>query len=104
MLFRSAERARRAGLASSFRAKLSILPSIAPYLRPRFGTLVEKAVEEAGMPDAGGMVKIELGFQSLEEALFILPGLGGAVRVEAPEILRLALEDRALACAGAQKR
>jgi hypothetical protein len=98
------ESSRRAGLASAFRARLSILPSIAPYLRPRFGNAVEELVAGAAPPDAGGMVEIELGFHSLEEALFILPGLGGAVRVRAPEILRLALEDRALACAAAQGR
>lgn len=98
------ERERRAELASSFKARLSILPSIAPYLRPRFGTLVESLVAGAGTPDARGMVRIELGFHSLEEALFVLPGLGGAVRVEGPELLRTALEDRALACASAQRR
>jgi hypothetical protein len=71
------------------------------YLRPRFGDCLERLAASAAPADDSGRVEIELGFSSLEEALCILPGLGGAVRVLEPELLRLALADRARASADA---
>lgn len=95
------ERERRKAIDSSFAARLRILPQACIYLRPRFGNLVERlAAEAGGTGDAEGRVEIELGFASLEEALLILPGLGSAIEVLEPELLRLALADRAAACLG----
>jgi predicted DNA-binding transcriptional regulator YafY len=91
------EGARRKSASPPFVARLGLAPEAAPYLRPWLGGSAEsKAAAAKRGPD--GLAEIELGFSSLEEALLILPGLGGAVRALEPELLRLALADRARAC------
>lgn len=98
-LFWAKERARRSEAGKAFAVKLSIDPAAAIYLRPRFGTLVERLVFESRERDAEGRTIIDLRFSMLEEALLILPGLGSAVEVLDPPLLRLALSSRARECA-----
>jgi len=93
------ERERRRESGRAFAVRLRIDPAAAIYLRPRFGTLVERLVAESPERDEEGRAIIELRFSMMEEALLILPGLGSAVEVLDPPLLRIALESRTLECA-----
>ncbi len=97
--FWEGERSRRSESGRAFAVKLRIDPAAAVYLRYYFGTLVERLVSESKERDAEGRALIMLRFSMPEEALLILPGLGSAVEVLEPPLLRIALESRAKECA-----
>jgi len=97
--FWNEEREKRSESGRAFAVKLSIDPAAAIYLRPRFGILVERLISRSEERDVEGRAIIELRFSMLEEALLILPGLGSAVEVLDPPLLRLALSSRARECA-----
>ena len=66
---------------------------LAPVLAEYLGERVAVAPAPETEPDVGGWIAVVLTFEALEEARSRLLGLGGAVEVLAPEVLRRSIAD-----------
>jgi predicted DNA-binding transcriptional regulator YafY len=82
-------------LLSRFTATVRVAPSVIPLLPRHFGSRIHTQVAQAGRPDAGGWITIELTFESFEAARDRLLGFGGAVQVLEPRALRASVLDYA---------
>jgi predicted DNA-binding transcriptional regulator YafY len=81
-----------------YTVRVRVAPQLAPELAWHLGQgvrgpTVEGREIEVVLPDEEGWVKVELAFESLEQARGQLLALGGAVEVLAPEALRLTMAD-----------
>jgi predicted DNA-binding transcriptional regulator YafY len=74
---------------------LRVAPDLKPWLQHLFGEEIGRQAVTAGSTDDEGWIEISLVFESLEEARQRILGLGGAVKVLAPEPLRESVLDHA---------
>jgi predicted DNA-binding transcriptional regulator YafY len=78
-----------------FTATVRVVPSLVPLLAHHLGSHLDSESAQAGPPDAKGWIRLELSFESLEEARERLLGLGRGVEVLAPRALRRSILDYA---------
>lgn len=79
----------------NFPVLVRVAPGFIPYLPVYFGNRLRPRIDQAGPPDAEGWIRLELSFESLEQARDRLLGFGRGIEVLAPRALRRSILDYA---------
>ncbi len=85
--------AERAEQQAQFRVRLRVAPRAFEWLPGYLGSGAREALALAGPPDSEGWYTLDVTFDYLETARARLLGLGSAVEVLEPDVLRLSLRD-----------
>lgn len=82
-------------LLARFTATVRVAPSFVPELPRRFGSQMHNKIAQAGPPDVEGWIRLELTFESFEDARNRILGFGRAVEVLEPRALHRSVLDYA---------